>query len=110
MSDHGRTNQTLTLLAKSGTYEVLYAMHARGGAATFAQIAVDARQALALLRALAAEGFVIGPRCGSLDIMPSPQTIFCLTAKGKAVSGHVVRLQQWIIKRSACRATEHNAL
>jgi DNA-binding HxlR family transcriptional regulator len=103
MSDHGRTDQTLALLAKPGVYEVLHVMHDRGGTATFAQIAAEARRALSLLRSLAAEGFVISARCGSLDIEPSAQAYFSLTAKGEAVAGHLTRLQQWITNRPARR-------
>lgn len=103
MSDHDRTKQTLTLLARRGAYEVLHAMHARGGAATFAQISVEAgtSQPLPLLRALAAEGFVISPRGGTLDVDPQGEAPLCLTAKGEAVIGHLLRLRQWMASRAS---------
>jgi DNA-binding HxlR family transcriptional regulator len=103
MSDHSRTDQALTLLAQPGCYEVLHALHARDGTATFAQIAAEARHALARLRALAAEGFVVSHSCGSLDTEPKAQTDFSLTAKGQAVAGHLIRLQSWAANRSARR-------
>ena len=106
MSDQGRIDQSLSLLATRGVYEVLHAMHSRGGTATFAQIANEARHALTLLRALAAEGFVISYKCGSLDIEPTAQTSFILTAKGEAVTGHLTRLQQWITARSSRRGSQ----
>lgn len=105
MSDHGRTEQALSLLARPGAYEILHAIHSRGGTATFAQITAEARQSLALLRALAAEGFVISPRSGTLDIEPSAPTSFCLTAKGDAVTGHLVRLQEWATSRRVRRGS-----
>lgn len=105
MNDHGRIDQSLSLLAKRGTYEVLQAMYSRGGTATFAQIAAEACQALALLRALTVDGLVISYRCGSLDIEPSARTCFVLTAKGEAVAGHLARLQRWIAARSNPRSS-----
>ena len=110
MRDHGRTDQTLTLLARPGAYEVLHAMHSRGGTATFAQIAAEARRALTLLRSLAAAGFVISAYCGSLDIEPGAQTAFNLTAKGEAVAGHLTRLQQWITNRPTRRGSHRPVL
>lgn len=109
MSDHSRTDQALTLLARPGAYKVLHAMHSRGGTATFAQIAAEARQPLSLLRGLAAEGFVIGHRSGTLDIEPCEQIHFCLTAKGEAVAGHLVRLQEWVTSRPARRGDQRPA-
>ncbi len=103
MDDQERIDQSLSLLARRGAYEALHAMYSRGGTATFAQIAAEARHALNLLRALAAEGFVISYRCGSLDIEPTAQTSFTLTAKGEAVAGHLTRLQQWITTRPSRR-------
>ena len=100
MSDHDRTDETLTLLARSGAYEVLCAMHNRGGAASFAQICAETPQPIALLRAMAAEGFVITPRGGTLDADPQSETRFCLTAKGEAIFGHLLRLRQWIASRT----------
>ena len=103
MRDHGRTDQMLALLARPGAYEVLHAMYSRGGTATFAQIAAEARRALTPLRSLAAAGFVISAYCGSLDVDPCAQTAFNLTAKGEAVAGHLARLRQWITNRPAQR-------
>ncbi len=103
MSDDGRMNQTLTLLARPGAYEVLHAMHRRDGTATFAQIATEARRPLSLLRALSAEGFVTSYHCGTLDMEPDAATSFCLTARGEAVAGHLTRLQEWITNRAASR-------
>jgi hypothetical protein len=101
MRDHGRTDQTLRLLARPGAYEVLHAMYSRGGTATFAEIAAEARRASTLLRSLAAAGFVISAYCGSLDVEPCGQTAFNLTTKGEAVAGHLTRLRQWITNRPA---------
>jgi hypothetical protein len=109
MSDHGRMDQTLRLLTRPGSYEVLHAMHVRGGTAVFAHIAAEARDALVRLRALAVEGFVIGHHCGSLDLEPSAQACFSLTAKGEAVTGHLVRLQEWAAGRSARRRNQAQA-
>ena len=103
MSDHSRADQALTLLALPGSYEVLHALYVRDGTATFAQLATETPHALLRLRALAAEEFVVGHYCGSLDVEPSPQANFSLTAKGQAVSGHLVRLQEWAVERSARR-------
>lgn len=105
MSDHGRTDKTLTLLARPGVYEVLHAMQTRDGTATFAEIRTAARQPLALLRALAAEGFVRSYRSGSLDIEPCEGTHFYLTAKGEAVTGHLVRLQEWVTNHPTRRGS-----
>lgn len=103
MSDHDRTEQILTLLARRGAYEVLHAMHARAGVASFAQISAEAGsdQSLLLLRALAAEGFVISPRGGTLDVDPQDDVPLCLTAKGEAVIGHLQRLRQWMASRDS---------
>ena len=103
MSDHDRTEQTLTLLARRGAYEVLHAMHARGGAASFAQISAGAgsHRPLPLLRALATEGFVISPRGGTLDVDPPDEAHFCLTTKGEAVIGHLLRLREWMASRTS---------
>ncbi|RZU48770.1 hypothetical protein EV385_0494 [Krasilnikovia cinnamomea] len=99
MTDRSRTDQALTLLARPGAYEVLHAIQSRNGIATFAQIAAEARQPLTLLRALVTEGLVISHRSGTLDIEPGEQTHFCLTAKGEAVAGHLLRLQEWAASR-----------
>ncbi|MGC9671405.1 hypothetical protein ACNTMW_33280 [Planosporangium sp. 12N6] len=100
MSDLDRsTSRTLMLLAQPGAYEALLAMHTRGGTATFTEIATKTRQPLALMRSMASEGFVVSPACGTLDVDPHGDTRFCLTAKGEAVLGHLVRLQQWINTR-----------
>jgi hypothetical protein len=103
MSDHDRTEQTLTLLARRGAYEVLRAMHTRGGAATFAQISAESPRPLALLRAMAAEGFVVGMGSGTLDADPNADTHFSLTSKGEAVFGHMLRLHNWLASRAAAR-------
>lgn len=42
MSDRDHTEQTLTLLGRPGVYEILLAMHARRGTATFSQISAEA--------------------------------------------------------------------
>jgi DNA-binding HxlR family transcriptional regulator len=99
MSDHSRTDQALMMLARPGCYEVLRALYMRDGTATFSQIATESRHALAHLRALATEGFVVS-RCGSLDAEPNAQTDFSLTTKGQAVAGHLIRLQSWAANRS----------
>jgi hypothetical protein len=103
MSDHGRMEQALALITASGANEVLQAMYRRGGVATFAQIAADLLRPLTMLRALAAEGFVISYGCGTLDVEPSAGMIFGLTTKGEAVAGHLDRLQQWNKTRSGRR-------
>ena len=100
MSDHDRTDETLTLLARSGAYEVLFAMHVRGGAASFEQISAESPRPITLLRAMAAEGLVVSPRGGTLDADPHSETRFCLTAKGEAIFGHLLRLRQWIASRT----------
>lgn len=105
MSDHGRIDRALALLARPGAYDVLHAMYSRGGEATFAQIAEESRHTLTLLRALATEGFVTSRRCGSLDIEPCDQMSFSLTAKGEAVAGHLTRLRQWNAVRSNRRGS-----
>ncbi|WP_018791284.1 hypothetical protein [Salinispora arenicola] len=104
MSDHGRIEQILTLLAKPGVYEVLHGMRSRGGTATFGHLRADVRQALPLLRALSAAGFVISPHSGSLDIEPHGQTAFYLTAKGEAVTGRIIRLRQSLAPHAARRS------
>ncbi|MDM4721367.1 hypothetical protein QTQ03_17810 [Micromonospora sp. WMMA1363] len=109
MSDHGRTDRALTLLARPGAYEVLHAMQSRDGTATFAEIRTAARQPLALLRALATEGFVRSYHSGTLDIEPCERTHFCLTAKGEAVTGHLVRLQEWVTSRPTRRGSRRAA-
>lgn len=109
MSDHDRTHQALDLLAEPGAYDVLHAMHARDGAATFAQIAAATARPLALLRALAVAGLVIAPRCGTLDLEPEADTHFCLTARGEVITGYLVRIQQWAATRSAARDTDRYA-
>lgn len=103
MRDHGRMEQALALITASGANEVLQAMYRRGGVATFAQIAADLLRPLTMLRALAAEGFVISYGCGTLDVEPPAGMIFGLTPKGEAVAGHLARLQQWIKTRAASR-------
>ncbi len=100
MSDHDRTDETLTLLARTGAYEILHAMHIHGGAATFARISAESPKPIALLRAMAAEGFVISPEAGTLDTDPPGETRFCLTAKGEAIFGHLLRLRQWLASRT----------
>lgn len=101
MGGHDRTDRTLILLARTGAYEVLRAMHTRGGGASFAEIAAEAPRPMALLRAMAAEGFVISPGAGTLDTDPRDETAFCLTVKGEAIFGHMLRLRQWIASRAA---------
>jgi hypothetical protein len=103
MSDHDRTEQTLTLLARHGAYEILLAMHTRGGAATFGQISAESPHPLALLRSMAAEGFLIGVGSGTLDADPSGDTHFSLTGKGEAVFGHMMRLNNWLASRAAAK-------
>jgi len=110
MSDHDRTDETLTLLARSGAFEVLFAMHARGGDASFAQISAESPRPITLLRAMAVEGFVISPRGGTLDAEPHGETHFCLTAKGEAIFGHLLRLRQWIASRTAPAVSPNDPL
>jgi len=107
VDDHDRTEQTLTLLARRGAYEVLGAMQARGGIASFAQISAEAPQPLALLRAMAAEGLVISPQGGTLDADPPGETCFCLTGKGEAIFGHLLRLRQWVASRPIAKRGAH---
>lgn len=106
MSDHDGTDDTLNLLAQSGAYEVLSAMHARGGSASFAQISDDAPRPTRLLRAMAVEGFVISPRGGTFDADPHSETHFSLTAKGEAIFTHLLRLRQWLASRSPQAPTD----
>ncbi|GAB3160695.1 hypothetical protein GCM10027290_66980 [Micromonospora sonneratiae] len=108
MGDHDRTEQTLTLLARRGAYELLLAMHMRGGTASFAQIAAESPRPIDLLRAMAVEGFVIGLRGGTLDTDPRGDTHFCLTGKGEAIFGHLLRLRRWMASRTppAARSIE----
>jgi hypothetical protein len=100
MINDGRIERSLSLLAKPGAYDVLHAMHSRDGTATYAQITAAVRNAVGLLRALAAEGFVFSYRGGSLDIEPPATTSFCLTAKGEAIAAHLARLSEWAVARS----------
>ncbi|NIL43746.1 hypothetical protein HCB17_23475 [Salinispora arenicola] len=99
MGDHERAEQTLALLARRGAYEALLAMHVRGGTATFAQIAAESPRPATLLRAMAAEGFVVSPRGGTLDGDPRGDTNFCLTTKGQAIFTSLLRLRQWMASR-----------
>jgi hypothetical protein len=79
MSDHDRTEQALTLLARHGAYEVLSAMYHHGGSASFAQISAESPRPTPLLRAMAADGFVVSPHGGTLDADPRGETYFSLT-------------------------------
>lgn len=106
MINDGRIERSLSLLASPGAYDVLRAMQSRDGTATYAEITSETRNGLALLRALAAEGFVFTYRCGSLDIEPPAATSFCLTAKGEAVTGHLNRLSDWAATRSPRRRNQ----
>lgn len=101
MSDHDRAAETLTLLARSGAYEVLSAMYDRGGSASFAQISEAFPYPVTLLRSMAAAGFVVTPFGGTLDGVPGGETYFSLTAKGEAIFGHLMRLGQWITRRDS---------
>ena len=101
MGDHNGAERTLTLLAQSGAMELLLAMHHRGGTATFAQIAAASPRPAALLRAMAADGFVVSPHAGSLDSEPLDQTCFSLTSKGAAVLDRLLRLRRWLASRPA---------
>ncbi|GLY98812.1 hypothetical protein [Actinoplanes sp. NBRC 103695] len=100
MGDHDRTDETLILLARHGAYEVLSAMHHYGGSASFAQISAESPRPTALLRAMAAEGFLISPSGGTLDADPHDETCFRLTAKGEAIFCHLRRLREWIASRA----------
>lgn len=99
MINDGRIERSLSLLLKPGAYDVLQAMLSRDGTATYAQLAAEARNVPALLRALAAEGFVFSYRGGSLDVEPPAATSFYLTAKGQAVARHLARLSEWAADR-----------
>jgi hypothetical protein len=101
MSDHDHADETLSLLARSGAYEVLLAMHTRGGGASFAEISAESPRPIALLRAMAAEGFLFSPNGGTLDAEPHGEAHYCLTAKGEAIFGHLLRLRQWLNSRTA---------
>ncbi|WP_036346896.1 hypothetical protein [Micromonospora sp. CNB394] len=96
-----RLEQALALLARRGSYEVLSALDARGGTATFAQIAAEASSPTAILRAMAAYGFVVSVCGGSLDGDPLADTHFSLTAKGQAIFGHLLRLHRWVASRTS---------
>jgi hypothetical protein len=100
MSDHDRTDETLILLARHGAYEVLSAMYQHGGSATFAQISAESPRPIALLRAMAAEGFLTGLSGGTFDADPHEAACFRLTAKGEAIFGHLRRLREWIASRA----------
>ncbi|WP_433530279.1 hypothetical protein ACQPYA_29580 [Micromonospora sp. CA-263727] len=100
MGDHDRTEQTLALLARRGAYEVLLAMHTSGGTASFTRIAAESPRPIALLRAMAAEGFVITSCGGTLDDDPHDETHFRLTPKGEAIIGHLLRLHHWLASRA----------
>jgi hypothetical protein len=107
MSGQDRTDRILTLLGQRGAYKVFFAMGARGGTATFVEIATSAGpDAAAVLRSMAVEGLVLSRCCGSLDLEPPAGARFCMTAKGEAVFGHLVRLQEWIAARGALPADE----
>ncbi|TCB91629.1 hypothetical protein E0H26_25425 [Micromonospora zingiberis] len=108
MGDHDRTEQTLTLLARRGAYEVLLAMHTSGGTASYTRIAAASPRPTTLLRALAAEGFVTIPSGGTLDDEPHGETRFRLTAKGEAIIGHLLRLRQWLASRAP--AANHSTI
>ncbi|WP_433615355.1 hypothetical protein ACQP2P_11345 [Dactylosporangium sp. CA-139114] len=101
MGDHDRTDETLILLARNGVYEVLSAMHDRGGSASFAQISAESPRPTALLRALAVEGFLISSHGGTFDADPHAETCFSLTGKGEAIFGHLQRLRRWIASGAA---------
>lgn len=105
MGDRDRAGQTLALLARRGTYEVLLAMQARGGTASFAQIAAGMRSPVALLREMAAEGLLVTHDGGSLDDEPCGETAFRLTVKGEAIFGHMLRLHQWLTSRPSATST-----
>ncbi|WP_433531008.1 hypothetical protein ACQPYA_02455 [Micromonospora sp. CA-263727] len=81
--------------------ELLLAMHHRGGTASFAQIAAASPRPAALLRAMAADGFVVSPHAGSLDSESLDRTCFCLTGKGVAIVGRLLRLRRWLASRPA---------
>ncbi|MET7949415.1 hypothetical protein [Micromonospora sp. NPDC005324] len=101
MGGHERTEQTLALLGRQSTYEVLSTMDATGGTATFAQIASETPYPTAILRAMAAHGFVVSLHGGTLDSEPRAETPFSLTAKGQAIMGHLLRLHLWMASRTS---------
>ncbi|ROO51283.1 hypothetical protein EDC02_6156 [Micromonospora sp. Llam0] len=80
-------------------------MQARGGTASFAQIAAGTQGPVALLRGMAAEGLLVAQDGGSLDDEPCGKTLFCLTVKGEAIFGHLLRLHQWLTSRSSTTGT-----
>ncbi|MEU8656151.1 hypothetical protein [Actinoplanes philippinensis] len=96
MGDHDHVDETLALLARLDAYELLSALHARGGMAPFSQVCTRAEDSMPLLRSMAACGFITCHRGGTLDVEPSPEAQFCLTTKGEAVFGHLSRLRQWL--------------
>ncbi|MFI6242782.1 hypothetical protein ACIBEF_23190 [Micromonospora sp. NPDC050795] len=100
MGGHERTQQVLALLGRNSTYEVLSTMEATGGTATFAQIANATPHPAAILRAMAAYGFVVSLNGGTLDSDPRAETPFSLTAKGQAIMGHLLRLHLWMASRT----------
>ncbi|MEU1813038.1 hypothetical protein [Micromonospora aurantiaca (nom. illeg.)] len=101
MGDHERTAQTLALLRRRGTYEMMSAMDAMGGTATFAQIATQTPHPTAILRAMAADGLVVSLSSGTLDSEPRAETAFSLTTRGRAIFGHLLRLHLWIASRTS---------
>ena len=102
MSDQDHTGQTLSLLARRGSYEVLDALHSHDGAARFAEIQARAGSGcpVSVLRSLAAEGYIVCPGGGSMDSEPNGDTIFGITDQGQAIFDHLVRLRAWAATRT----------
>ncbi|GAA0490763.1 hypothetical protein Ade02nite_23530 [Paractinoplanes deccanensis] len=99
MNSYNRNERTLTLLGRRGAYELLLALSVRDGSAAFSELEKEAPQVMPLLRALITEGFVTSAGPGTLDLEPGAELRFSLTAKGQAVTAHLVRIQQWLAER-----------
>lgn len=97
MGDHRRPlGRILELVGRPGVYQTLVTLHQRDDVATFAQIDVEVYpHAERCLRALAAEGLISSPRCGSWDVGLLPDTPIALTMAGAALLVHLKTLQAW---------------
>lgn len=55
---------------------------------------------VSVLRALAAEGYIVCPGGGSLDDEPRHDALFRITDQGEAIFGHLLRLRAWMATRA----------
>ncbi|GIE93886.1 hypothetical protein Ari01nite_13510 [Paractinoplanes rishiriensis] len=89
-------SRILELVGRPGVYQTLVTLHRRDGVATFAQINQAVYpHAERCLRALAAEGLISSPRCGSWDTIPCPDAPIALTSAGATLFPHLAALQAW---------------